>query len=231
MQIRAKPFVLASALVLLPFTAQAQLTVLGQSAASGGGLGAAATVLTLTSPNSSTVETGCIAPDGTSTCGFPSSNVLTGASQSQVQPLSAFSGLTGSNFRLFLNAAEPGNDNTITVNNLVVRLYSSTGTQVFTSTALPAPITLTNTLTGIGNFGFLFGLTGADIAAFQAALTANPGGSLGAGANISNASGGPETISVGVGPGITSTVPEPSTYLLMASGLVGLLVMQRRRRA
>ncbi len=231
MPIRAKPLAALAALVLLPLQAEAQLTMLGQSNASGGGLGSVATVLTLSSPGNSTNETGCVAPDGLTTCGFANSNVQTGVSQTSIRMASAFPGLTGSNFRLFLNAAEPGNDNTITVNNLVVRLYSAAGAQVFTSANFAAPMTLTNTLSGIGNFGFIFGLSGPDAAALQAALTANPGGSFGVGASISDASGGLETISIGTesGPGGTSVVPEPSTYLLLATGLGALLVMRRRR--
>lgn len=229
MQIRAKPLAALAAFVLLPLHAEAQLTMLGQSNATGGGLGSVATVLTLSSPGGSTTETGCVAPDGLNSCGFVNSNVQTGSSQTQTQMLSAFPGLTGSNFRLFLNAAEPGNDNTITVNNLVVRLYSSSGTQVFSSTNFAAPMTLTNTLSGIGNFGFIFGLSGPDATALQAAILANPNGSFGVGANISDASGGLETISIGTSPGSTSVVPEPSTYLLMATGLGALFAMRRRR--
>lgn len=229
MKFRAKPFAALTALVLLPFRADAQLTLLGQSDASGGGLGSVATVLTLQSPGNGTSETGCVAPDGLTTCGFVDLGVKTGSSQTQIQPVSAFAGLTGNNFRLFLNAAEPGNDNTITVNDLVVRLYSNTGTQAFSSTSFGTPLTLTNTLSGVGNFGFLFGLSGPDAAAFQTALTANPSASIGVGANITNASGGPETISIGLGP--SSTVPEPSTYLLLATGLGGLMLVRRQRRA
>ncbi|MBY0490405.1 MAG: PEP-CTERM sorting domain-containing protein [Gemmatimonadaceae bacterium] len=231
MQYRLSSFAALAACIVLPLRAEAQLTLLGQSAATGGGLGAVATVLTLQSSGNTTSESGCVAPDGTATCGFANVGVGTGASQTQIQPVSAFPGLTGSNFRLFLNAVEPGNDNTITVNNLVVRLYSSAGAQVFSSQNLPSPITLTNTLSGVGNFGFLFGLSGPDAAAFQTALTASPAASIGVGANITNASGGPETTSIGVGPGVTSVVPEPSTYLLMASGLGGLLLLRRKRMA
>jgi hypothetical protein len=234
MRFHATSLAALAALAFLPFRAEAQLVFLGQSAATGGGLGNVATVLTLSSPGNSTAESGCVAPDGTATCGFANVGVGNGASQTQVQSVTAFPGLTGTNFRLFLNAVEPGNDNTITVNNLVVRLYGSTGTQVFTTAALAAPLTLTNTLSGVGNFGYLFGLSAPDAALFQAALTANPTATIGAGASITNASGGPETISVGVvpgGPGTTSVVPEPSTYLLMASGLAGLVLLRRQRAA
>jgi hypothetical protein len=77
-------------------------------------------------------------------------------------------------------------------------------------------------------------LSAPDAAAFQAALTANPAATIGVGASITNASGGPETISIGVvpgGPGGTSVVPEPSTYLLMAAGLSGLVMLRRKRVA
>lgn len=223
----------AAALIALPTQADAQLVLQGQSTATGGGLGSVATVLTLQSPANGTAESGCIAPSGTASCGFTNLGVQSGASQTLVRPVSQFPGLTGSSFRLFFNGSEPGNDASLTVNNLVVRLYSSTGTQVFTSQNLPAPINLSDVLNGTGNFGYLFGLSAPDAALFQTALTANAGAVIGVGASITNASGGLETISIGVGPGSTSTsvVPEPSTYLLMASGLAGVFLVRRRRRA
>lgn len=218
----------AAVFAAVPAQARAQLTLLGQSGASGGGLGAVATVLTLANPGGATAESGCIAPTGVN-CGFTDANVQSG--QSQLRASSAFPGLTGSNFRLFLNAAEPGNDNTITLNNAVVRLYSG-NTQLFSSTAFTSPLTLDNVLTGTGNYGFLFGLSVGDQLLFNTALAANPGALIGVGASLTNVSGGLETFSVGTdgGGGITSVVPEPSTYLLMASGLVALGMLQRKRR-
>lgn len=222
-------WIAAAMFAAVPAQAHAQLTLLGQSAASGGGLGAVATVLVLQSPGSTTAESGCIGPTGVTGCGFADANVQTG--QSQLRLASAFPGLTGSNFRLFLNAAEPGNDNTITVNNAVVRLYSG-NTQVFTSTAFTSPLTLNNTLPGTGNYGFLFGLSAGDQVLFNAALAANPTAMIGVGASLTDASGGQESFAVGTaaGGGTTSVVPEPSTYLLMASGLVALGMLQRKRR-
>lgn len=218
----------AAMIAAVPAQAHAQLTLLGQSGATGGGLGAVATVLTLQNPGGTTAESGCIAPTGMN-CGFVDANVQSG--QTQLRAASAFPGLTGSSFRLFLNAAEPGNDNTITLNNAVVRLYSG-NTQVFSSTAFSTPLDLTNALSGVGNYGFLFGLSAGDQLLFNSALAANPGALIGVGASLTNVSGGLETFAVGTvdGGGITSVVPEPSTYLLMASGLLALGMLQRKRR-
>ena len=221
----------AAFVAALPVQAHAQLTLLGQSALGGGGLGAVATVLTLLSPGSSTASSGCIAPTGVD-CSFTDGSVQSG--QSQLRLVSAFPGLTGSSFRLFLNAAEPGNDNRITVNNVVVRLYSG-NTPVFSSTAFTAPLTLDNTLPGVGNYGFLFGLSLSNQSSFDAALLANPGALIGVGASLADVSGGPESFSIGTvgstgGGGSTSVVPEPSTYLLMASGLVAIGLVHRNRR-
>jgi hypothetical protein len=226
MKVSARTWLASAALAVLPATADAQmLQLLGQSNLTGGGLGAVNTVLTLQNPGGTNAESGCVGPQGFVGCGFTNANVQQG--QSQVVPLSQLNGLTGSNFRLFLNAAEPGNDNTVTLNSLVVTLYGSGNA---TWSASYGPQTLTNTSPGIGNYGFLFGIASADQAAFNAFLAANPNAVIGVGASLTNVDGGPETFSVGMA-GSTTVVPEPSTYLLMASGLAGVLMLRRRRKA
>lgn len=216
----------AAAMAVLPLTAQAQLQLAGQSAATGGGLGSVLTVLTLQNPGGTTTETGCVGPAGFTGCGFANANVQQG--QSQLQPLSSLTGVTGSTFRLFLNASEPGNDNTVVVNNLVLTLYGNNNS-TFTA-SLAGPQTLTNTLQGTGNYGFLFGLSASSAAAFDAFLATNPNAQIGVGASLSDVAGGIETVSVGRA-SQTTPVPEPSTWLLLGSGLAGLtfLTMQRRR--
>jgi len=218
----------AAILAALPMQAHAQLVLLGQSAETGGGLGAVPTLLVLQNPGGTTAASGCIGPAGVN-CGFVDAKVQAG--QSQLRAVSAFPGLTGGSFRLFFNAVEPGNDNTVTVNNAVVRLYSGS-TQVFSSAAFTTALTLNNTLSGTGNYGFLFGLSASDQSLFNTALAANPSAMIGVGASLTNVSGGNESFAVGTvgGGGTTSVVPEPSTYLLMASGLVAMGLLQRKRR-
>lgn len=215
----------ASAATTAPAAAQS-LQYLGQPANTGGGLGNVATILTLLHPGGSSTESGCVGLTGFTGCGFTDSSVQNG--QSQLQSISQFPSLTGSSFRLFFNAAEPGNDNTVTLNQLVVTLYGS-GSNSFTATLPGVPLTLTDALNGIGNYGYLFGLSPNDFSAFDAFIAANPAAMVGVGAEISNAQGGPETFSLGMT--AQTVVPEPSTYLLMASGLAGLGLLARRRRA
>jgi len=227
----ARTVVTAAVISLFPLAAQAQLQLLGQSAETGGGLGNVMTVLTLQRPGGSSTETGCVGPSGFTGCGFANANVQQG--QSQLQPLTSLTGVTGNTFRLFLNASEPGNDNTIVVNDLVVTLYGSNNSTF--SASFAGPQTLTNTLPGTGNYGFVFGLAPQSATAFDAFIAANPTATIGAGASFGSVAGGLETISVGMaannGGGGPNEVPEPQTWMLLGSALVGLLftTMQRRR--
>lgn len=207
-----------------PSRADAQmLTFLGTSTMQGGGLGNVATVLTLQNPGGSTNSTGCVGPAGFTGCGFTDANVQQG--QSQVRAVSAFPGITGNTFQLYLNAVEPGNDNAFTLNNLVVTLYGSNN-QTWSATF--GSRTFTDAQTGVGNFGYLFGLAEADQAAFDAFIAANPNAVIGAGASFSNVQGGPETISIGRRQG-NVTVPEPSSLALLAAGAASLLLRRRTR--
>jgi hypothetical protein len=99
---------------------------------------------------------------------------------------------------------------------------------LFQSAGFLAPMDLNAPGAGIGNFGFTFGLTGGDIAAFNAVYGSAT--SIGVAASFSNVTGGQETINVARANNVTSVVPEPSTYALMAAGLGGLLMVRRRRR-
>lgn len=233
-QVRRAMLAVAAATAMgVPTAARAQLALNGgQIDAGGGGLGAQSTVLTLQSPGSTSSASGCISPSGSTNCsGFTNVGLQSGANQSLLRPVSDFSGLTANNFRIVFNAAEPGNDNTITLNNAIVSLYRADGSVAFSSQAIAAPITFTNTLSGVGNFGFGLGLTGADLVAFQNALNSNTGLSIGLGASIADAQGGNDTFSIALASVGTTTVPEPTTVALLAAGMLGIAGVARRRRA
>ncbi len=215
-----------AALVLSSASASAQsLQYLGQFFETGGGPGRLSTILMLQRPGGSSSESGCVGPTRFDDCGATNSRVQQG--QSQLRPITEFPDLTGSNFRLVFNAVEPGNDKTVTINSLVLTLYGS-GSQTFSASLSGLPLTLNGTGNGMGNYGHSFGLASADWNAYDAFVAANPTAQIGLGATLTNAQGGPEAFSIGVGP--STVVPEPSTYLLMSVGLAGLGAIARRRR-
>ena len=214
----------ASVLAALPLPGQS-LQYLGQTFETGGGLGHVATVLTLQRRGGETTESGCVGLTSFEGCGFVNANVQSG--QSQLRAITEFPMLTGSSFRLFFNAAEPVRRQSLTINALVMTVYGSMG-NTFTAPLTDVPLTLDTREPGIGRFGHLFGLAENSWSAFDAFVAANPTARIGLGAALSNVQGGPETFSVGIGE--ATVVPEPSTYLLLASGLAGLVLVHRRRR-
>jgi hypothetical protein len=235
---RAGKALVAALALALPAQASAQLVLAGPLDQQGGGLGNQVTVLTLQSPGNTSAESGCSL---SISCPFTAVGVQ---NQTQAQSLNqtALTGLTGENVRVVANFSEPQNANSgITLNDLRLFLYLTSGnttTAVFQSMALAPQNQNLVGQAGTGNFGFVFGLTGNDVTLFNQALAANPVGSLsiGAGASLTNAEGGLDTFSIARGPGGIggggggTVIPEPSTYVLMASGLVGLAGLARRRQ-
>jgi hypothetical protein len=222
-------------------TARADLVLVGTVTIGGTGLGTVNTVLTLTSPGASSNEQGCVGrgaaadfigptPVGNCVVG-PAPDVQTGASQTQTRSLAEAGITTGANFALLLNAVEPGG-NSITLNSLTVTFYSPTGTVLHTAPYLGAPHDFPTTQTGTGNTGEMFVLNAAEAATLQGFITAVGAGNVRVGIStaLSNATGGPETYFI-FNSGIATVTPEPSTVVLMATGLVGLVGFVRRRRA
>lgn len=210
------------------------LQYLGQvGAQSGGGLGSQITVLTVTSPANGTIATGCVEPTNISpSCAltYPDANVQ---QQSFTQWIS---GLTGENVRIVFNGSEPGNaQNALTLTNMTLYLYggaTANSRTLLDSWSLANPLNLTQTYNGVGTFGFAFGLDAAGAAEFNAAIAGQQNLTIGLGARVTGSTGGLETFSLAraEGGGPNTVVPEPSTYLLMATGLAGIGMVARRRR-
>ena len=162
-----------------------------------------------------------------------SGDAKTGASQTQTRSISSLGLTSAADIRVVFNALEPGNEQSISLTNLQLSIYSPSGGLLFNSGVF-TPVNFADTFTGAGNSGFVFALDSAQAAAAQAAAFAGGGfGSnlIGLTAAASNATGGLETFFVASGGGgVTTPIPEPETYALMLAGLGALGFVAKRRR-
>ena len=217
----------------------ASLIPLGAVPSGGSGLGNVTTVLTFTSPGSSSSETGCVGAGtggtvitGSTIC--PSATFAGGNEQAINHVFStATAGFTNfSNFQFVFNASEPGSASDITLNNLALTIYNSAGVLQQTHTLASAYV-IADAFPGVGNAGYGFMLDATEAAQANALLTANPGAVfyVGAAANATNATGGLETIFART-TAATAAVPEPSTIFMLGSGflLLSLSSFGRFRR-
>ena len=228
MSYRAKSCAAAVALALAVFAGPAQSSLV--LVAPEDFAATVSTVLTLQSPGNSSFEAGSVGRVEGIGSDLILGDAKTGSDKTLTRSLSSLGISSAADLRVAFQALEPGNDaKDISLIDLQLSIFSPTGALLFASGEF-APIDFADTTTGAGSAGFVFGLdknqaVQAQALAFGGDFANNL---IGLSARIANATGGAETFYAGHG-GVMSPVPEPETYALMLSGLVGLWLVRRGR--
>jgi hypothetical protein len=177
-----------------------------------------------------------------------------GPPKNQIVSLGSLGITNASQVGLVLNLNQVSNTG-MTINNMNLSFYTTTGDVIFNATLPTGWCTIASLCSGVNTFlqsvpgqggnGYVFVLNAAQQAGLAAAIAASPTSFanilVGAGANFGCvatagndckvATTGAESIQLAQITGSTSTAtPEPSTTVLMATGLLGLVGVVRRRR-
>lgn len=204
---------------------------------SGTGLGNVNTVLTMQAKGNAIAESGCVAWNGSSTItgsaacpssAFTGADTKTGASQVGTPTFAQLGIQSAADLRVVFNPAEPAGTS-LNLSNLVLSVYNSAGAPVWTSGAfVPQAIDITSA--GTGRAGYFFKLDTTQAGQLNAILQS--GDHIGLAANASNVHGGQETFFVTSAASVPTPggeIPEPATFVLLGTALVGIGVFRRLR--
>lgn len=209
------------------------LDLVGVVQMSGNGFGGNGRSLTISS--NKMTESGCIAPGLTAgpTACYSSANA--GGDEAnpisfpkQAAPTLGSLGITqASQVGILFDAVQPqhSGNNSVNIDNLTLKLYDSSNTVIFSASGswvLP-------TNPGNGSGDYLFVLDPSAWSAFNAAVNGNTNDALALESTLSfgNKSSGPDSYEL---TNIAAT-PEPGSLVLMATGLLGLGFLLRRKPA
>lgn len=197
-RVRSSILVLAllAAIPFLTAPADASLILTSPEETSGTGLGAVNTVLTI---QNDPTESGCVGWDGGSDVVGPAACPpgIPGGDETAVNETRTLSevGLTSAfNLRIVFNYNEDNTD-AITLEDLVLRIYSPAGAVLFSSEPF-TPVTFPEPFSGTGTSGFVFRLD-AEQALEADAYFDDPNNRIGLAAEASQSSAGSETFFVG----------------------------------
>jgi len=214
--------------LLVAGAAQASLVPSAPIDLNGTGIGAVETVLTIQGHHRDGTENGFVALNalGEEVVG---GDAKKGAFQSQLLSLGSLGLTSAADLRIVFNADEPGGSG-ITLSDMVLTIYSPTGSVLF-NTLLAAQQVFDTTTPGIGTPDAFFSLdAGSALAAQSAAFGGDFGSNLiGLSAGAHGAQGGLESFFIATV--VAPPVPEPQSYALLLAGLGVVGFVWRRSTA